>query len=351
MEAPRKASARRKRVRSGDAPRVTDTPRFPLLAPLPESAPAAPVDVAVAVLIRADGSVLLAKRPRSKVYAGYWEFPGGKVEPGEAVEAALAREIREELSLEIDRAYPWITQVFTYPHATVRLNFFRVTAWRGEPHLREHEGAAWEQPDSVSVAPLLPANGPVLKALRLAHEYAISQAAGLGVEEFLRRLARRLDGGLQLIQVREIDFSRDAMSELCARVIELARPRGARVLVNNDIALAHMVGADGVHLTARQLASLKERPDLPLCAASCHGPEELRAAEFLGADFAVLGPVRATPSHPERAPLGWSRFEEFARAASIPVFALGGMGREDLEAAWRRGAHGVAMIRGAWKED
>jgi mutator protein MutT len=88
----------------------------------------APVDVAVAVLIRSDGAALLAQRPHDKVYSGHWEFPGGKIEPGELVAEALKREIREELGIEIVRAHPWITRVFTYPHATVRLRFYRVTA-------------------------------------------------------------------------------------------------------------------------------------------------------------------------------------------------------------------------------
>ena len=128
-----------------------------------------PVDVAVAILARADGSVLLAQRPEGKVYAGYWEFPGGKVEAGESVADALVREIDEELGVRIDRerAYPWITQVFTYPHARVRLHFYRVFAWQGELRAVEHQGLSWEQPQAIGVAPLLPANGPVLNVLSL----------------------------------------------------------------------------------------------------------------------------------------------------------------------------------------
>src|SRR5918994_6473274 len=97
------------------------------------------IEVAAAVLQRPDGSFLLAQRPPGKVYAGYWEFPGGKVEPGEPAAAALARELHEELGIDVECAYPWLTRVFTYPHATVRLNFFRVTRWRGEPHPREDQ--------------------------------------------------------------------------------------------------------------------------------------------------------------------------------------------------------------------
>ena len=309
-----------------------------------------PVDVAVAILVRLDGRVLLARRPAGKVYAGYWEFPGGKVEPGESLREALAREIREELGIEVERAHPWITQRYTYPHATVRLHFHRVLAWRGEPHPAEHDELSWERPELVGVAPLLPANGPVLKALLLPNEYAISQAAQLGVEVFLGKLRGRLEEGLRLVQVREPAFSRSELASLASKVIRLARPAGARVLVNRDMALAREVGADGVHLSALQVAAASERPDLPLVGVSAHSAGELRAAERLGADFAVLGPVRMTPSHPDRAPLGWDGLREAARGSAIPVFALGGVDRSDIDVAWARGAHGVALVRAAWRE-
>ena len=304
-----------------------------------------PVDVAVAVLMRADGAVLLARRPESKVYAGYWEFPGGKVEPGEPVIDALKREIREELGVQIERASPWITRVFVYPHATVRLHFHRVTAWSGEPRALEHTATAWERPEAAQVAPMLPANGPVLRALSLPEEYAIT-GSGLGEQEFFSRLETRLRNGLRLIQVREKRLERTAMRAFAERVLRHARGRGAKVLINSDASLAREIGADGVHLTASQLGGA--RPDLPWCGASCHSIDELRRAEALGADLAVLGPVRATPSHPDAAPLGWDRFREIAAGASIPVYALGGVLPRDMDEAKSRGAHGLAMVRGAW---
>jgi len=309
-----------------------------------------PVEVAVAVLIRPDGQVLLARRPADKVYAGYWEFPGGKVEPGESARDALGREIREELAVEVERAHPWITREFTYPHASVRLHFHRVLAWRGEPRALEHDGLSWERPVAVGVAPLLPANGPVLDALLLAHEYEISQAAELGVETFLARLRVRIEGGLRLVQVREPGLSGSEFANLAAQVVRLTRGTGARVLINGDAMLAGRIGADGVHLSARQVAQARARPDLPLVGASAHTASELRAAERVGADFAVLGPVRATPSHPDRAPIGWDGFRDAVRGTAIPVFALGGVERGDMDAAWACGAHGVAMVRAAWRD-
>ena len=309
-----------------------------------------PVDVAVAILIRPDGAVLLARRPRRKVYAGYWEFPGGKVEPGEPVIDALKRETAEELGVQIERAHPWITRIFTYPHAKVRLHFFRVFAWRGEPGALEHNALQWRQPDSVDLDPLLPANGPVLRGLQLPAEYAITQAGELGAERFVSRLEARLRGGLKLVQLREKGLDRVALRDLARQVVALARGHGAKVLVNADAALAREIGADGVHLTYEQLRRSVDRPDVAWCGASCHSSEELRFAESLGADFAVLGPVRATPSHPDSAPLGWERFRGIAAGASLPVYALGGISRPDLDQALSCGGHGVAMVRGAWTE-
>jgi 8-oxo-dGTP diphosphatase len=308
----------------------------------------APVDVAVAVLIRSDGKALLARRPASKVYSGYWEFPGGKVERGEPVGDALVREIREELGIDVERAYPWITRVFTYPHATVRLHFHRVYAWRGEPRALEHQEIAWRRPESTELAPMLPANGPVLRALSLPDEYAITRAGELGEEVFFSRLKARLRNGLGLVQVREKSLSGDALEAFALRVLALARGHGAKVLVNHDIELARRIGADGVHLTAAQLLGAAMRPEVPWCGASCHSSEELRSAEALGADFAVLGPVLATPSHPDATPLGWQRFRQIAAGASIPVYALGGVVPGDLEQARSCGAHGLSMVRGAW---
>ena len=299
------------------------------------------IEVAAAVIERADGSFLLSQRPAGKVYAGYWEFPGGKAEPGEPPAQALRREIREELGIQVVKAYPWITRVHFYEHATVMLHFFRVVEWRGEPESRESQVFVWQRTDRPVVQPMLPANGPVLASLALPLEYAITDAQGLGMAVQLERLEARLKNGLRLIQVR--DKGNWERAQLIYVVRSMARQYGARVVVNGGPA------ADGTHFSAEQLMRLRLRPkEGGLMAASCHTLQELGHAMAIGLDFAVLGPVKASATHPGATLLGWDGFRRIAAGASIPVYAIGGLEPHDMDQARAAGAHGLAMIRGAW---
>jgi 8-oxo-dGTP diphosphatase len=300
-----------------------------------------PLDVAAAVIQRPDGDFLLARRPTGKVYAGYWEFPGGKIEAGEPPETALARELREELGIEAQTAYPWLTREYVYPHAAVRLSFFRVTRWRGDPHPRERQEIAWQRLGAPLAEPMLPANAPVLAALALPDEYAVTDAVRYGEERMLAAIRRRLGDGLRMLLVRDRDLPQ--RSKFIEAVLEIAQSAGARVLVSGG-----HPGADGVHYTAAQLRSLEDRPATGLAAASCHDAGELGKAMALGLDFALLGPVKTTPTHPGARTLAWDGFARLARGATIPVYAIGGVTRADLPEAWRAGGHGVAMIGGAW---
>lgn len=128
------------------------------------------VDVAVGILLRPDGEFLLTSRPAGKVYAGYWEFPGGKFEPGESVEQALRRELIEELGIQIESVRPWREQLVDYPHALVRLHFCKVTVWQGELQMREGQSCAWQQLP-VQVTPVLPGTVPVLAWLARERQF------------------------------------------------------------------------------------------------------------------------------------------------------------------------------------
>ena len=305
--------------------------------------------VAAAVIVHPDGRVLLAQRPKGKPYAGYWEFPGGKLEPGETPAHALARELREELGIEVTRATPWLVQQFVYPHAHVELNFFRVFGWKGEPVGHDGQAFAWQVPGAFDVAPLLPANTRVLSALLLPPIYGVTCAEDLGEDAFLVRAEAAMARGLRLLQLREKSWSHERRDVFARKLLALAARHGARVLLNGSIDEARRGGFAGVHWTARTLAAVSERPRDLIVAASCHTRAELARAGDLEVDFALLGPVAATPSHPEAVPLGWQGFAAAVAGTRVPVYAIGGLAPGDLDAAIDCGAHGVALRRYAWR--
>ncbi len=311
-------------------------------------------DVAVAIFLRPDGTFLLSSRPEGKPYSGYWEFPGGKIEPGESVQDALVRELIEELNVTITVSHPWFTFLMRYTHATVRLHCWRVLAWTGEMHGMEGQAFAWQSIDAIEVTPTLPGCVPIFRALALPQTMWISNAAALGTSAWLAALESALDRldrvGAPMIQVREKSMEGAALQDFATRVIRLARPRGAKVLINGDIDLARAVGADGVHLPASQIAALKVRPDLPLVGASTHSRDEILRAAERGCDYCVLGPVKETPSHPGQPGIGWSRFAQLALDAPVPVLGIGGLNEAERGDSIAAGAHGLAMLRSATHE-
>ena len=326
------------------------------------------IDVAVGVIERPDGQVLLARRPEGKPYAGYWEFPGGKVEPGEPVAEALARELAEELGLADVRSVPWITVSHTYPHATVRLMFRRVRSWQGVPQACEGQTLAWRHPLSLELRPLLPASIRPIRWLQLPEVYRISCAAQIGVKAFEQALDQGLAAleaqalgalaapslapsdarGLLWVQLREPELTAADLTRLFDRLWHWRMHRPLRLIVSSRHDRRLWSRADGVHLTARDLAQSEARPAVPWVYASCHDSRELEQAAALGGDLAVLGPVLPTRSHPGVATLGWEGFNTILGDPLLPVLALGGLAPSDLAQAQARGAQGVALLSGGW---
>lgn len=310
--------------------------------------------VAAGVLIKPSGECLLASRPQGKPWAGWWEFPGGKIEAGETPEHALIRELKEELGIAPTRIHAWLQRVYDYPEThdspakTVHLHFHFVTDWQGE--LTPHEGQqfAWQQPDNLNVSPVLPANAPIMQALALPAVYAISNAHEMGEAAFLHALEAACSKGCRLIQIREKQLDLPDLKCFTQKVLAMARPHGAKVLLNTHVEIARELGADGVHLPSAALMQLAEKPKGMLVAASCHNADELAHAQKLGLDFVTLSPVLPTLSHPNAETLGWERFAEMLQGMEIPIYALGGMQKTDLPQAWQAGARGVAMQRAVW---
>ncbi len=312
------------------------------------------IDVAVGVLLRPDGTVLLGNRPADKPWPGWWELPGGKLEPGESVMQALARELHEELGIQIHTATPWVTYVHAYPTTTVRLAFCRVTGWDGEPQGLEGQLLRWVPlTQALDVPKLLPATYPPLRWLNLPEVYAISSVGSpQGVAAFQQRLAQGLKEGIKLLQWREPGWpdgpASPSLKTAFDEVLAQCHAAGARVVVNSVHPSAWWTQGDGVHLRAADAKGISARPELPaghLVGVSAHALSELEHARKLEADFAVLGPVLPTASHPDHPGIGWEEFARLNQQAGLPVFALGGQSADTLAQAKSVGGHGFAGLR------
>ncbi|WP_164270880.1 Nudix family hydrolase [Stenotrophomonas sp. B1-1] len=309
------------------------------------------IHVVAAVITDARGRVLLNRRTENRDMAGLWEFPGGKREPGETSEQALVRELREELGIEADIG-DWLMDVPQhYPDKHLTLEVRHVRSWKGSPRGREGQAITWVAQDKLGRYSMPPADLPVVAALRQPDQYLITPAPADDdalAQQWQQQLQQAVAAGHQRIQLR-LPPQHPQRQMLIESAIGSHRRGGPQWLVNRDIELAAALGV-GVHLGSEQVLALAERP-LPagqLVAASCHDLAQLQAAQRLGCDFAVLGPVQATASHPGATPLGWEGFAALRAQVSLPIYALGGMEPHHVADARRHGAQGIAAIRGLW---
>jgi 8-oxo-dGTP diphosphatase len=306
------------------------------------------IEVVAGVLLQPNGDFLLGSRPQGKPYAGYWEFPGGKVEPGETLLQALAREFQEEMGIELISASYWQTRVHHYEHASVRLRFFLVREWKGEPRALENQSFAWVHPGDASVGPMLPANGPILKALTLPSQLALTDATRLGVDEILQRLTQ--PEAPAVVLVHEPMMDRETLARFTLHVCERVHAYGGLVWLAAEPELAGTLPVDGVHLPQARLMTLSQRPDLPWVGAFVSDAASLAQAGELALDYALLGPVFSSVAATES--LGWagfSRVQQHGAGVPLPVFACGELSTSDCAVAQQHGAQGIALQADAWR--
>lgn len=308
------------------------------------------IHVAAAVIRGTDGRILIAKRPEDKHQGGLWEFPGGKVEPGEAVEQALGRELEEELGIRPSAARPLIQVRHDYPDKQVLLDVWEVSAFVGEPHGAEGQPLAWVASEQLRDYQFPAANRPIVAAARLPERYLITPD-NLEPLALLGGVQAALAQGINLLQLRAPQLSAKQYRDLAAEAQGLCHGR-AQLMLKGPLEWLDDFPAAGWHLTAAQLGELAKeaRPCAAerWLAASCHSAEELALATQLGVDFVTLSPVAATLSHPGTSPLGWAQAGELLRGFNQPAYLLGGLAPADLQQAWHAGAQGVAGIRGFW---
>lgn len=300
------------------------------------------IDVAVGVVRDKSGRVLIARRKQEVHQGGLWEFPGGKFEQGEDDRQALNRELFEELNIKIINASPLIKINFNYPDINVHLHVQEVHDFDGEPVGHEGQVCRWVAVEELSSYAFPEANKAIITAIKLGRHYAI--IGGNTPEEVLRELDNVAGQDVWLVQIRVKDLCKSASEE----ILEVARLKctelGMAYLINSQMPVTRNP-AEGLHLSSYDLMSLNQRPKGPgFVAASCHNLQELRKAEQLALDFAVLSPIKETTSHACIKVLGWQQFEDWVSEVNIPVFALGGLGKQDLDCAISSGAQGLAGI-------
>ena len=303
------------------------------------------MEVAVGVILDPVGKqVLVAKRPPGVHLGDCWEFPGGKLEVGEAVEDALKRELLEEIGITVQSSEPLIRLENRYADRVVRLFVRIVNAYSGVPHGREGQTIRWVAASDLSSIPFPPANQPIVQALHLPDLLGILNVFDHDPSAIEGVLYGMAEQGVRMVRLREGPVPIE--DKVISAWIEVTKGLGLQLLITGSPNRVRCTGASGLHLRTTELMGLsgRELPRAFWLSASCHTLGELKKAVEIGVDFAVLGPVLPTKSHPEAEGMGWGAFQNLVHSVNLPVYALGGLGRKHLQQAKASGARGVAGV-------
>ena len=293
---------------------------------------------------------MLGKRTRSQSWAGWWEFPGGKLEKNETPSKALEREIYEELGVNINEYKQWTTRRVFEKHKTTTLYFFIITSWSGEIRGKEGQEICWVNIKTFDSKKILPPNQVIHRALKneLGDIFAITNHQEIASDVFFHILKNKINKGLSFLQIREKNLSKKDLITFIGQIKEVLKKTDVKIVINSSIRLAYEFELDGVHLTSKQLYELEKFPKDLLVGVSCHSIKDLQVAEQKSADYVVLGPVKKTPSHPKSDFLGWENFRALVESSNLPIYAIGGMKKDDISISFDKGSVGIASQRDFW---
>lgn len=316
------------------------------------------IRVALAIITDAHGNYLISLRPKHLHQGGLWEFPGGKIEPGEDTAMALERELNEELGIRVLYMEPYMSLLHDYPDRCVQLEIMHVGSFAGKPHAREVQDFCWVSAAKLRHYPFPAANQGIIDALQsftpaLPLLYLITPEFNQNEQGFLTHLATRLSiGDIGMVRLRTKDPV-VVNVDLLTAFVKICHTHGVKALLSNNVAQAIDVGAEGVHFSEQALyrgeAKERKRCSQLLYGASVHDDAALALAHEQGMDFVTVSPVMPTLTHPGAKAMGWQRFEELVACSQIPVYALGGLGSCDIAHVRACGGHGVAGIRALWQ--
>lgn len=308
------------------------------------------VRVAVGVVRDGEGRVLIALRPSHKHQGDLWEFPGGKIEAGESCEAALERELFEELGITVRRSIPLIGIPFHYPDKKVFLDVREVVSFDGESHGKEGQPLRWVPIQELSNYTFPAANTPIVNSILLP-DFVCVTGEYSGHVDLTFRIERAVQRGVGMVVFRPKRINETDMSEVLRMIGEVCAQQGVPFVVSSSVNSEFWSCADGVHFHSSHLATISARPvgQDKWFGVSCHSVDEVMRAKSLGADYIFLSPVLYTDSHPAAVTLGWDGFAAIAADAGLPVYALGGLDAGHFVQARQGGAKGIAGISAFWK--
>tara|TARA_R110002072_G_scaffold55372_4_gene144404 strand:- start:8471 stop:9454 length:984 start_codon:yes stop_codon:yes gene_type:complete len=294
--------------------------------------------------------VLISKRSKNQHLAGYWEFPGGKVECGESVDVALKRELYEELGITVSKAEAYTSVSHAYTCKTVLLDVWKVAEWSGTPESRENQEFCWVSINELHKYNFPDANKYIIQSILLDPMYVISQESYENYSHLYSVTEDCFASGLKNFQLRlKIDRNK-LFQKIVETLSEVARRYDSRIILNGSATDIDKYPVDGIHLNSNELARYENRPisEEYILGASCHNEAELTRAVKINVNYAFLSPVLFTASHPKANAIGWKNFSSLIEGFNFPVYALGGMVPTDLEIAKNHGAYGIAMLGAIW---
>ena len=311
-----------------------------------------PQHVVVGIVKNSKDEILVTERRADAHLGGHAEFPGGKLEAGESPEAALQRELKEELGIDMRRCRPLIQVPYSYAGRNVFLDVFRVTEYSGRARPVEGQEIGWRSAPALDGMRFPKANHGILRALQLPALIPVTPGAGQ-VRDFLQHFEDTVrQSGVGLVHFRSHELDPRHYLQLARACLQTCRRHRVRLVLNADVSSLEQVDAAGLHLTSRRLGAVNTRPlgREYLVSASCHTLDEVLRASQAGLDYLFLGPVREKVGGAPVEPLGWKRFARLARQSAIPVYAIGGLGPADTAIAIAHGGQGVAAIRAVWQQ-
>jgi 8-oxo-dGTP diphosphatase len=310
--------------------------------------------VAVGVIYNSTkDKVLISKRSNNQHLAGYWEFPGGKVECNEDVNTALKRELFEELGITVIKAEAYTSIRHDYADKKVLLDVWRVSEWCGQPESKESQEICWASISELNNYQFPDANKYIIQSILLSPMYVISKESYENYSHLYSVTEECFIAGLNIFQLRLRIDKNKSFQKIVKTLSELASRYNAKLILNGLATDIDKYPIDGIHLSANELKRHGSRPisEEYILGASCHNEEELLKAVELNVNYAFLSPVQLTASHPEAIAIGWERFRSLIDKVNFPIYALGGMLPSDLQIAKTYGAYGIAMLGAVWNED